>query len=282
MNILSLPIKSEGNIVTHDGVFHAHDVFACAMLQGGFDCIIRTRDSEIIEKLGNIDGNIVIDVGEKAEGRFLDHHQYQGYRDLESMFPESVLKCMTPSQIRVLESVARLDCGEHDMDIATTAISSFNPQWDEPRTADSYNIAFKKAMKAATSILATPEVWIEVADNKRRFEESKDHAQCYVLDRIFQTGESGYIVLDYGMPWMETVLKQNQKKYEIDYIVFPDPSNGWRVRIVPTDFNSFDLRTHYDFTGFDGCFFQHRAGFIAGFNTKEQAVKAVEMAVKND
>jgi uncharacterized UPF0160 family protein len=77
-------------IVTHDGNFHADDVFACATLslwakKQGYDCVItRTREAHIVAK-----ADIVVDVGmeyDPQRGRF-DHHQRGGAGTHENGVP---------------------------------------------------------------------------------------------------------------------------------------------------------------------------------------------------
>jgi len=73
--------KSTKTLVTHNGSFHADDIFACATLalllegKGEQFEIIRTRDEEIIKS-----GDYVFDVGgvhDEEKNRF-DHHQKGG------------------------------------------------------------------------------------------------------------------------------------------------------------------------------------------------------------
>src|SRR3989344_4225767 len=74
-------LKPKTVVVTHDGSFHADELFACATLsiwaekEGRRIKIIRTRNQEIIEK-----ADIVVDVGmqyDPSKNRF-DHHQKGG------------------------------------------------------------------------------------------------------------------------------------------------------------------------------------------------------------
>ena len=66
---------SERQVVVHNGVFHADDVFAVALLRlvaGDFK-VIRTRD---VEYLHEAPGRLIIDVGEDI----FDHHGSQSYK----------------------------------------------------------------------------------------------------------------------------------------------------------------------------------------------------------
>lgn len=66
-------------IVTHDGVFHADEVIATAMLKLSIyiEEVIRTRDEDIINSAKNNEDYIVLDVGGEFEPRLnnYDHHQ---------------------------------------------------------------------------------------------------------------------------------------------------------------------------------------------------------------
>jgi len=75
-------------IVTHDGNFHADDVFSIAALKIIFPSfnLTRTRDAKVISQ-----ADIVIDVGNEYDpdkGRF-DHHQRGGAGARENGIPFS-------------------------------------------------------------------------------------------------------------------------------------------------------------------------------------------------
>lgn len=65
-------------VVTHNGMFHADDVYAIALVKmmklPGYRKVIRTRDPALME-----DAQLVIDVGFKYDGvKYFDHHQKEG------------------------------------------------------------------------------------------------------------------------------------------------------------------------------------------------------------
>jgi uncharacterized UPF0160 family protein len=79
---------NDKTIVTHNGNFHADDVFSIAAFKCIFSSfkLIRTRDFDIIAK-----ADIVIDVGGEYDpeaGRF-DHHQRGGAGERENGIPYS-------------------------------------------------------------------------------------------------------------------------------------------------------------------------------------------------
>jgi len=79
---------TDKTIVTHDGNFHADDVFSIAALKHIFPSfkLIRTRDLELIAK-----ADIVVDVGGEYDpdtDRF-DHHQRGGAGERENGIPYS-------------------------------------------------------------------------------------------------------------------------------------------------------------------------------------------------
>ena len=67
-------------VVTHDGIFHADEVFACALLSIAYGrdnlAIIRTRDSKVLEVTTQNKDTWVIDVGNSYDPSLLnfDHH----------------------------------------------------------------------------------------------------------------------------------------------------------------------------------------------------------------
>jgi len=81
---------NEVTIATHNGNFHADDVFSVAALKCIYPSIklIRTRDLELIGQ-----ADIVLDVGgvyDPDAGRF-DHHQRGGAGERENGIPYSSL-----------------------------------------------------------------------------------------------------------------------------------------------------------------------------------------------
>ena len=161
---------TQTTIATHNGNFHADDVFSIAALKNIFPSIklIRTRDLEVINK-----ADLVIDVGgiyDADAGRF-DHHQRGGAGQRENGIPyssfgliwqkygveicegnEEVAKSIDSGLVSTIDAI---DCG-HVEGVAqgislSQTISMFNPTWQEDSHFDT---CFDEAVEFASRVLA--------------------------------------------------------------------------------------------------------------------------------
>ena len=141
---------NDKTIVTHNGNFHADDVFSIAALKSIFPDfnLVRTRDLAVIAQ-----ADIVIDVGGEYNpdtGRF-DHHQRGGAGARENGIPYSsfgliwqkygVEICQGSQEVAhsvdagLVSTIDAIDCGHVEgvsqgISLSQT-ISMFNPTWQE-------------------------------------------------------------------------------------------------------------------------------------------------------
>ena len=160
---------NDKTIVTHNGNFHADDVFSIAALKIIFPSftLIRTRDNAIIN-----DADVVIDVGGQYDpetDRF-DHHQRGGAGARENGIPFSsfglvwkkygLAICDDNQDVAnavdagLVSTIDAIDCG-HVEGVATgislsQTISMFNPTWEEESNFDA---AFDQAVEFAHTLL---------------------------------------------------------------------------------------------------------------------------------
>jgi len=288
-------------IGTHNGPFHADDVFAVAALQllligGPDDEIIRTRDPEKLAKC-----DYVVDVGDvddAAIGRF-DHHQLKGkpeprrngvpyssfglvWRKFGDEIADSLEVAAVVDAVLV-QSIDALDNGygtytavAPGVSHATLSamISSFNPTWQEDNVPAAFDAAFEKAVEFAKMIL------VRTIANAR----GKIAARNLVQDQV---GE--IVVLDQHAPVMESVITNSYAKF----LVFPSPEGTWMVQCVPPEIGSFAQRKPLPeawagkrgadldaVTGVTGCVFCHTGRFICGAETREGALSLAKLALK--
>ena len=156
-------------IVTHNGNFHADDVFSIAALKNIFPSfkLIRTRDLDVIAK-----ADIVLDVGgdyDADAGRF-DHHQRGGAGERENGIPYSSFGliwqkyglqiCQGNQEVAdsvdagLVSTIDAIDCG-HVEGVAqgislSQTISMFNPTWQEDSHFDA---CFDEAVDFASRVL---------------------------------------------------------------------------------------------------------------------------------
>jgi len=287
---------NDKTIVTHNGNFHADDVFSVAALKQilpSFN-LIRTRDLAIMAK-----ADIVIDVGGEYDaeaGRF-DHHQRGGAGERENGIPYSSFGliwqkygldiCEGNQEVAnavdagLVSTIDAIDCGHvegiYDGISLSQTISMFNPTWQEDSHFDS---CFDEAVEFASRIL-------------KRFIASSSggiSAKKIVAKAIENAQDPRVIVLQKYTPWKRTVHALAEKAL---YIVYPSQTGQWRIQTVPVEPGSFEDRKPLpkawaglsdkdlqEVTGIDDAMFCHNGLFIAGAESFESTMKMASIALQ--
>ena len=287
---------NDKTVVTHDGNFHADDVFSIAALKCIFPSfnLIRTRNNEIINS-----ADIVLDVGGEYNpdnGRF-DHHQRGGAGQREDGIPYSsfgliwkkygVQICQGDQEVAesvdagLVSVIDAIDCG-HTTGVSTGislshTISMFNPTWQEEGDFDA---CFNQAVTFASQVLA-------------RFIASVNggiSAKTIVAKAIQDAQDPRVIVLQKYTPWKRTVHSLSK---EALYVVYPSQTGQWRIQTVPVELGSFEDRKALpkswaglngealkQVTGIDDAMFCHNGLFIAGCESYSSTMKMAEIALK--
>jgi uncharacterized UPF0160 family protein len=287
-------------LITHNGGFHADDVFATATLffvfkEEGIE-VERTRDPEVIET-----GDFVYDVGRVYDGvRFFDHHQEGGAGARENGVPYASFgliwkhfgKNLVSEEAhkfidqRLVQAVDALDNG---VDIAANqkihpftvsdVIGSFNLVGHEGKDEDHrHNQAFLRALEIAKQILER--VIIEARD----FDDS-----IIVYKKAYDEAPDKRLV----------VLEHHIRKDcislipEVLYVVHPYHNNTWTVRATRKNDFSFKSRKPLPkewagklpeelqkISGVPDALFCHNSRFIANAKTKEGAIALAKLAIE--
>ncbi len=282
-------------IATHNGNFHADDVFSIAALKSIFPSfkLVRTRDLELIAN-----ADIVIDVGgiyDADAGRF-DHHQRGGAGERENGIPYSsfgliwkkygLALCKDDQSVAnavdkgLVSTIDAIDCGHvkgvsEGVSLSQT-ISMFNPTWQEDNDFDT---CFDEAVEFASRVLT-------------RFIASANggiSAKTIVAKAIENAADPRIIVLEKYTPWKRTVDALSE---EALYMVYPSQTGQWRIQTVPVELGSFENRKSLpkewaglsdnelkDVTGIDDAMFCHNGLFIAGAESFESTMKMASMAL---
>ncbi len=283
-------------IATHNGNFHADDVFSIAALKQIFPAfaLVRTRDLEVISK-----ADVVIDVGGEYDadaGRF-DHHQRGGAGERENGIPYSsfglVWKkygidiCQGNQEVAdsvdegLVSTIDAIDCGyakgvAEGISLSQT-ISMFNPTWQEEGDFDSgFNEAVEFAVRILTRFIASSSGGI--------------NAKEIVAKAIENAKDPRVIVLEKFTPWKRTVHALSD---EALYMVYPSGTGPWRIQTVPVEPGSFEDRKPLpkpwaglsdkelqDVTGIDDAMFCHNGLFIAGAKSFESVMEMAAIALK--
>ena len=287
---------NDKTIATHNGNFHADDVFSVAALKCIFPSfkLIRTRDLALISQ-----ADIVIDVGGEYDpdaGRF-DHHQRGGAGERNNGIPYSSFGliwkkygldiCQGSQDIAnavdtsLVSTIDAIDCGHVEgvskgISLSQT-ISMFNPTWQEDSHFDT---CFDEAVDFASRVLA-------------RFIASANggiSAKEIVAKAIDNAEDPRVIVLDKYIPWKTTVHALSE---EALFMIYPSESGQWRIQAVPIELGSFEDRKSLpeqwaglsgkelqSVTGIDDAMFCHNGLFIAGAASFESTLKMASIALQ--
>ena len=198
-------------IATHNGNFHADDVFSVAALKNIFPSfkLIRSRNLEIIAK-----ADIVLDVGGEYDpdtDRF-DHHQRGGAGERANGIPYSSFGliwkkyglqiCKGNQEVAnaldtgLVSTIDAIDCGHAEgvskgISLSQT-ISLFNPTWQEDSHFDT---CFDEAVSFAARLLTRSIAAAEGGLN----------ARAIVARAIDSAKDPRVVVLERYTPWKKTV-----------------------------------------------------------------------------
>jgi uncharacterized UPF0160 family protein len=290
-------------LVTHDGSFHADDVFTCAALSLMLEknneqfAIIRTRDQEIIDS-----GDYVFDVGEiynENLNRF-DHHQTGGAGRRENSIEYSSFGLVWKKfgqkiagkvadfieQKLVLPIDANdngIDLGKNNFeDILPYTINDvlliFSPTALEDIDKDKQ---FLKALVWAKEIL------------KREIEKANDQIEITKIIRDFykKAKDKRLIIIDTPKVSRYEIWDALQDFPEPLFVVYGD-NEDWSGVAMKREKNSFGNRKDFpapwaglrkkelqNLTKVPDAVFCHRNLFLAVAKSKEGAVKLAQIAV---
>jgi uncharacterized UPF0160 family protein len=299
-------------LVTHDGSFHADDIFATATLsilleKNGVEFeVIRTRESEIINS-----ADYVYDVGgvhDEATNRF-DHHQVGGAGkrkfgegdkvvDIEyaafglvwKKFGKEVAGSQKAADIIEKKLVAAIDAGDNGFEVGKyeydvtpysiqSAFYSMRPTWKEEGVTD--DEMFFKCVPFAKEVLL------------REVKQISDFLEAEEkMDFLYKNSEDKRIVvLDQSYPYEYFV----QNLPEPLFVVLPsrDKKDKWSARAVRQDPKTFKNRKDFpkawaglrdeelqQVSGVPDAIFCHRALFLAVAKTKEGAIELAKKALE--
>ena len=295
---------------THNGVFHADDAIAGAILRGTNPQVrfLRSRNPADWEK-----ADVIFDVGAKFDGgRWFDHHQREraGAREngvlfssaglIWARFGEDYLRSLGELGVNIEELAARVDttviAGVDAIDngqLTTSTrvkevevrvqdlsdvLSVLNPValYEGDRMAD-FDSAFEEAVGIAGVILR--KICLREASSLRARDDIRGYYKGGPL-----------LVLERFYPWQETVVPEMA---HVLLVVYPSPDGSWKVQVVPPELGSFgerfplpaawkglrdaDLAAE---TGVPDAVFCHPGGFIAGAKSKEGTLALARLALE--
>lgn len=289
-------------IGTHNGTFHTDEILATAILDTLYGplVIIRTRDIPTLEAC-----DLVIDVGGKYDGvKFFDHHQadfqasrqhsdvpyassglvwlHYGMLILEDMYPGLTSKQLadvaTVIDNKYIQPVDAIDTGFVRPSANTYHFSQFVSTFNSSDVNNDLMQLqkFHMALDAVRSWLFSV-----ISTEVQNLQE-----QQKVQDIMSRTSD-GILVLPSYLPWQDVVLPHNKvcsPENKLTHVVFPS-GDSWRVQAtdamyyLPVSWRGLSGTELVKASNIDGAIFCHKAGFIAGFTTADQAIKAAQLSL---
>ncbi len=293
--------QKKKTVATHNGKFHADDLFAVATLELALGklAVTRTRDPQKIAA-----ADYVVDVGHiynPTENRF-DHHQAGGAGMRENKIPyasfglvwkkygEKIAGSKEIADMIDEKICTPLDAGDNGISITTpihenvyeytlhSFLGSFLPTWkDESQDFDGI---FLKLIPIARGILER-----EITQAKATVEARKITMEIYE-----KMPDKRLLILDRYYPWHDVP----RECPELLFAVHPDSiAGGWRISGVQKSDASFELRRALPaewggkekaelqkITGISDATFCHKALFLAGAESKESILKMAEIALR--
>lgn len=285
-------------VVTHNGVFHADEVFACAAIKMAHSDmnveIIRSRNPAIFEK-----ADFVVDVGGKYDGKkYFDHHQrdFDLKRENSIKFSsfgliwnllgeeicadEEVAQMVDKTLVQFIDSV---DNGQAEklknVFTVSNIISGFNQNWYEDGDEEGQMMEFLEAVEVAERIL------YNAVKSVRGVVMAKEELKK--AEKLF---DGKVLLLERFCPWQQYVANNP----DLLFVIFLDPTGSWRVQTVPETPYSFKSKKSLPeswaglegenlqkVTGVEDAVFCHAGRFIAGAKSKEGAIKMAELALSS-
>jgi len=293
--------KKKVTVVTHNGSFHADDVFACATLSLWAEKeninlkIVRSRDDNIIKK-----ADMVVDVGDiydPEKGRF-DHHQRGGagehdngiqYASFglvwkkygEQICDQEIAKTIENKLVLPIDAIdngvnvsknLREDVKEYSVAREMIYPLRFSP---DGKGFEHFIEIAKIILKSEINMLR------QITDQQKRVEKE-----------IESQLEPEILILNEDIYWDKVVTSHRKIKAAI----YPEPDASWWCAEVArddlTDYNSNrasfpeswrGLRDEalVNISGVPEAVFCHRAGFFAVAKTKEAALEMARCALQN-
>lgn len=279
---------------THDGTFHADEVTACALLLLfdliDRDKIIRTRETSLLNKC-----EYICDVGGEyqPEEKLFDHHQadYQGPLSSAGM----VLQYLKSHNFITLQEyeffnrslVMGVDAHDNGKDPMVPGycsfshiISNYNPIRHDCERGE-YDQAFHQALTFTLEHL------------KRLLDRFKYIQSCREMVVSCMSKNQECLIFDQNIPWLEIFFELDGQHHPALFVIMPS-GNHWKLRgIPPTYIERMKVRLPLPkewaglrenelkkITGIPGAIFCHKGLFISVWESKEDALKALEYVLK--
>lgn len=281
--------KIPRSVGIHDGMFHADEVTACALLLL-FDCIdrgqiYRTRDPLILDSC-----EYVCDVGGiyDSDRKCFDHHQvsYQGPLSSAGM----ILSYLKQQQI----------LSDEEYQFFQSSIIRGVDDHDNGRSMQQIGVC---TFSHVIANFAPAEYRSSPEELQRLFYEAVDftlghlrrlhlrflyNQSCRQIVAQQMEHQEVFLIFDESIPWLESFFFLGGKHHPAKFVIMPS-QNHWKLRGIPPDLDHrMQVRMPMpqmwagllgkelqEITGLQGAVFCHKGRFISVWETKEDALAAL-------
>lgn len=287
--------KISRSLGTHNGTFHADEVTACALLLLfdliDKDKIVRTRDPLLLNRC-----EYVCDVGGvyNPQEKLFDHHQadYKGALSSAGMVLQylKAKHILSDHEYDFFNNSLILGVDAHDNGrdplpngfcSFSQVVSNFTPANHEISEEAQY-AAFQQALDF-------------VYGHLKRLQERFYYTQsCREVVAECMKNSKICLMFDQGLPWLESFFDLGGEKHPALFVIMPSGVH-WKLRGIPPTYEdrmkvrvplpsewagliAQDLKR---VSGIPGAVFCHKGRFISVWETKEDALKALEYTLKH-
>ena len=278
--LLKMIRQKDASAFTHNGKFHADDVFSSALLLYLNPEITITRGNKVPD---DFDG-IVFDIG---RGRY-DHHQKDSrirengisYAAFGLLWEDLGCEILGDELAEKFDEafVQPLDNNDNtgEKNELASLIGSFNPSWDENGGTDE---AFFRAVSVAGMILENK--FARYLGNERADKRIEE-----VLETRDQTGDSRILVLPEFIP-----CQKRLSETEVAFVIFPSNRGGYCIQpqkkeyslnykcSFPSEWLGLENEELQKETGLSSATFCHKGGFLMSVGDLSDAIRACQISL---
>lgn len=282
------------SVGVHDGTFHADEVTACALLSIcnliDKDKIFRTRNPEQLSQC-----EYVCDVGGIYDSalKLFDHHQAEYKGDLSSA--GMVLLYLKDNYLlnqeefdhfneSLVKGVDAHDNGRASQEPGVCSFSHVIANFT-PISYDSTDAEQTKAFFEAFDFA--------VGHLKRLRERYQYNMQCREIVKQAMDKFRTCLIFEEALPWLESFFALDGKHHPARFVIMPS-GNQWKLRGIPPDYaHRMQVRLPLPLewagllegelkkvTGLEGAVFCHKGRFTSVWETREDALKALDLVLK--
>lgn len=254
-------------IITHNGVFHADETVAVALLRVFLKEKVEVSRLQHQTDLSTVEFDMAIDIGRQFDGvRFFDHHQRAGGKASAGLIFDFLgVAADYPEITELVELVDANDVGEKKAG-----------KWEFPTMVAAYNAANIYGKNQDAAFEKAVAFAVDQISSLKRSQDEMDQAKS-ICDNAMWLGEDENLEDVVELPrftinWNRFINGENEDFSKIGAVMwYDDVQNCWKAQVTPVASGSFDFHGR-KFLSAEGMTFVHAAGFFAVADSRERMI----------